>query len=137
MASLPLVTAVRDAIKASDMWTVLHTPAVATQATKSKAAGAAGVQHVAKRLFVMFAVGATAQTAAVNVNLIDGATGGAAILWALVSALLPASSAGIWYADVDNLFAVGTAATAMTLEFSAAGAAGTAQSLTLQGFDIA
>ena len=69
-----------------------------------------------------------------SINLRDGATGAGTLLWSLQ-----------FIQPVNNIFAMtvplphiqGTAATAMTLEFSAGGAAATLQSVTLTGYTTA
>ena len=110
-----------------------HLPAAATQATVTQAAGAAGVKNVATGLSFNSTTVGTAQTV-ISVSLRDGATGAGTILWSTQ-----------FIQPVNNVFAMavvlphikGTAATAMTLEFSAAGAAATLQSVSLQGYTTA
>lgn len=111
-------------------WSVTNTPAAAAQATASQAAGAAGVRHVATTVTACLAAGATAQTPVV-VNLRDGATGAGTVLrsWAISA---PVNSSQC--VDLPGLAMLGTAATAMTIEFAAAGAAGTQETVTLTGF---
>ncbi len=111
-------------------WSVTNTPAAATQATASQAAGAAGVRHVATTVTVCLAAGGTAQTP-ILAHLRDGATGAGTILrsWAF--------SAPVNTAKCDNLNGLamlGTAATAMTIEFTGAGVASSQQTVTLTGF---
>lgn len=117
-----------------DYWSINNTPAAATQATASKAAGAAGVQHVARRATVAIAAAGTAQPA-LNFNLRDGATGAGTILWSVSLACIINTSV-LWSEDFSLAPLVGTAATAMTLESSAAGAAATLANITLIGYDI-
>ena len=113
-------------------WSATHTPATATQATASRAAGAAGVRHVATTLTACIASGITVQTP-VLINLRDGATGAGAVLWSgAVSAPANDSNCTI----ISGLAMIGTAATAMTLEFAAAGAAATQETVTLTGFSV-
>jgi hypothetical protein len=112
-------------------WTVLNTPAAATQATATKAAGAAGVRHVCNSISATFAAGAT-PGAATLVNLRDGASGAGTILW---SQYLAAPTGDVRVLTISGLNIVGSAATAMTLEFAAAGAATTLQAVTLTGYD--
>lgn len=111
-------------------WSVTNTPAAATQATASRAAGAAGVRHVATTVTVCLAAGATAQTPVV-VNLRDGATGAGTVLrsWAISAPVNDSKCA-----DLSGLAMIGTAATAMTIEFAAAGVAGSQETVTLTGF---
>jgi hypothetical protein len=91
-------------------WTVVHAPGAAAQAIATKSAGAAGVKHVCHGIIATIAAGATAQTP-INVQVLDG----------------------IFLTGI-NL--VGTAATSMTLQFSAAGAAATVENVTLVGYDV-
>jgi hypothetical protein len=112
-------------------FSVLHAPAAATQATITKSAGAAGVKHVCTSIAATLAAGGTAQTP-INVYLRDGATGTGTIIWA-GSVSAPVNSAAI--IALTDLSIVGSAATAMTLEFSAAGVAASVQAVTLTGYD--
>lgn len=113
-------------------WSVTSTPAAATQATASKAAGGGTVRHVATTITVCIAAGATAQTP-IAVNLRDGATGAGTVLrtWKF-SVPINTSTCS----DLSGLAMIGTANTAMTLEFAAAGAAATEQTVTLTGFSV-
>jgi len=111
-------------------WTVVSTPSAATQATATKAAGAAGVRHVCTSVSASFA--GTATNAATLVNLRDGVTGTGTILW---SQYLSAISNDVRSLNISGLNIVGSAATAMTLEFAAAGASGTLESVTITGYD--
>lgn len=112
-------------------WGIQQTPAVATQATISRAAGAAGVRHVAATATVCIV--ATAAQAALAFNLRDGATGAGTILWS-VSLSAAAGTGQCVSSPPFNL--VGTAATAMTLESSAAPAATNFASVSLTGYDV-
>jgi hypothetical protein len=115
-----------------DGWSETHSPAVNTQATKSKAAGAAGVRHVCTGLSASLA-GGTGATAGgtVTLNLRDGATGAGTVL---MSWTVPVPAAGsINIITLSGVEIPGTAATAMTLEFSAAAGANTYESVNLTG----
>src|SRR5687767_14605001 len=112
-------------------WSVNHTPAAATQATITKAAGAAGVRHVCTSISATLATIGTAQSSVILLNLRDGATGAGTILWSKQVAL-PANA--VWNVDLSGLTIVGSAATAMTLEFSAANAAASFASVAMTGF---
>ena len=116
----------------TDRWSVINTAGAAAQATISKAAGASGVKHVAKRAIMSHSAGATAGTP-VAFNLRDGATGAGTVIatWELSSAANTSVTI-----DADNLELAGTAATAMTLESGGAGAAATVLSVTLIGYDL-
>lgn len=112
-------------------WCVQHTPAAATKATISQGAGAAGVRHYALFYSACFAAGATAgpvQTFAIR----DGATGAGTVKWAGALAV-PVNGSTCSQGPVGIL---GTAATAMTIEFAAAGAATTIETVSLCGMDV-
>lgn len=115
-------------------WSQGHTPAAATQATTSKAAGGAGIVHVCTSISATLATIGTAQAAAAVLVLRDGATGAGTILWTKQVAL-PANA--VWNVDLSDLNIVGTANTAMTLEFTAAGVAASFSSVSLSGYDAA
>ena len=112
-------------------WSVVHNPSTATQATITKAAGATGVRHVCTGITATIATGATAQTP-ITVYLRDGATGAGTIIWTGTLAA-PANSVGV--IAITDLYLPGSAATAMTLEFSAAGVTASLQAVTLTGYD--
>lgn len=123
---------------ALQQWSVTAQAAGAVAASASRAAGAAGVRHVARRVIVSFAANDTVQ-GGVQVNLRDGATGAGTVIssWSLGSGLITATSrVRSTTIDEDNLHHVGTAATAMTLEFAAAPVANTVSAVTLLGYDI-
>lgn len=113
-------------------WSATNTPAADTQATASRAAGAAGIRHVPTH--VTACISGTAVAAPVQVNLRDGATGAGTIIW---SAFL-----GVDTINANSCVSTpitlppGTAATAMTLEFAAAGGVGTNETVTLSGFSV-
>ncbi len=113
-------------------WSINHTPAAATQATITKAAGAAGVRHVCTSISATLATIGTAQSSAIVLSLRDGTTGAGTILWSK-QAVLPANA--LWEVNISNLNIVGTAATGMTLEFGAAGATASFSSVALTGYD--
>ena len=119
-------------------WTVVHQPAAATQATASKAAGGAGVSHVCTAICATFVVGTTAAGAAsqVVVNLRDGATGAGTVLWSGVMALPTAVGSACPPIVLSGLNIKGTANTAMTLEFGAAGSTNTFEAVSISGYDI-
>lgn len=114
-------------------FSLTHTPAAAAQATISAPAGAAGVKNVATAISYSITTTGTAQTAIV-VALRDGATGAGTILWSK-TILLPTNS--IFSETVQLPHIQGTAATAMTLEFAAAGVAASVQSVNLMGYTTA
>jgi hypothetical protein len=113
-------------------WTSYHVPSTATQATIAKAAGGLTVRHVCNSITASISCGTTAQTP-IQVYLRDGTTGAGTILWA---ATLAAPANGVGGVSVSGLYLVGTANTAMTLEFSAAGVTSSQEVVTLTGYDI-
>lgn len=117
-------------------WSVNHVPAAATVATITRAAGAAGVRHVCTSIDAALVIPATANQPAITLNLRDGATGAGTILWSRRFGV-GAAIAGDAQQEVSlsGLNIVGSAATAMTLEFSAAGVATTLQSVAMTGYD--
>jgi hypothetical protein len=116
-------------------WTVNHVPAANTQATATKAAGAAGVRHVCTALSFSVAADGTAPTATqLTVNLRDGASGAGTVLMSWIVAI-PAVAGEVKQVSLSGLNIVGSAATAMTLEFAAAGGAHTYESVNIAGYD--
>ena len=115
-------------------WGVAHTPTSATQATISKSAGGAGVQHVCRSISFSLAVDGTHAQTAIQVNLRDGATGAGTILWSMT--VLKAATESLTVFHVSELNLVGSTNTAMTLEFSAAGVTGSVESVSMTGYDI-
>jgi len=117
-------------------WAINHTPATATQATISRAAGGAGVRHVCTSIDAAFIIPNGVNQALITLNLRDGATGAGTILWSRRFGVgVAVASDAQQEVSLTGLNIVGTANTAMTLEFSAAGAATTSQSVALCGFD--
>lgn len=118
-------------------WSVTHAPAVNTVATATKAAGAAGVRHVCTSISARL-LGGVAAPAAIQgtLNLRDGATGAGTIIWSQTVVLAAAAGAKD-EVSMSGLNIVGSAATAMTLEFVAAGGANTFESVSLTGYSVA
>lgn len=103
------------AVAEPGQWTGTHEPAVATQATYTKAAGGAGVRHVAQALQAAYFSGTTPN--AVRAYLRDGAAGVGTIIWRAAVPYPGALSTYGQYAQSGlNIF--GSANTAMTWEFS-------------------
>ncbi len=96
-------------------WAVNSEPAVSTQATATKAAGAAGVRHVCRSLH--FSLAAVAAQTILSCRVRDGASGAGTILWSQ-QVIAPAGSAV--HIELSDLNIVGSAATAMTFEWSGA-----------------
>lgn len=103
-----------------------HTPGAAAQATTTRAA-LAKFRHVAVGIIASIACGATAQ-GPILLHLRDGASGVGTIL---ASFALSAPVNGCAWIELSDIAIPGTENTAMTLEFAAAGAAGTQQTVTL------
>lgn len=118
-------------------WSITHTPTTNTQATITRAAGAAGVRHVCTSISCALSAPAAATSGVVQINLRDGATGAGTILWSQTLQVGGATSiaAGVVGIALSGLSIVGSAATAMTLEFSAAGGANTSESVSMTGYD--
>ncbi len=122
---------------APSIWTAHSVPAANTQATVSRAAAGIGIRNVCTELTVALAAGATAPTAVqLSVSLIDGASAGLTYLWRAVIAL-PATAGAVTGFVVSGLWLPGTANTAMTLEFSAAGGVNTFESVSMSGLTVA
>lgn len=117
-------------------WTITNTSAANAQATVSKAASAAGVKHVCTGFIAQLYGDATGNADAGTVNIRDGATGAGTVLWTGRCGLASGASAVGPQISMAGLNIVGTAATAMTIEFSANGAAHTLQTVSLSGYDI-
>jgi hypothetical protein len=110
---------------------VTSSPATNTQASASVAAGGASIRHVCRSITASFAAGATAG-AATQVNLRDGATGAGTILRSWVLCAPVGDSRTV---EAAGLNIIGSANTAMTLEFAAAGGATTLESCSLSYMD--
>lgn len=115
-------------------WAINNESNVSTAATTTKAAGAAGVRHVADCI----AYGASAISAptatAIFARLRDGATGAGTVLGTYIIGI-PATAGFNSNFAVCGLNAVGSAATAMTLEFNA-GPTNVFETVDLTGYDI-
>lgn len=103
-----------------------HQPNAATQATVT-AAAVTDFRHIARRISFSVACAATKQ-GPVAVNLRDGATGAGTILksWKVST---PADTSVQYTEEVDI---IGTAATALTLEFAAANVANSEATVNLE-----
>lgn len=118
-------------------WSINHAPAANTQATITRAAGGAGVRHVCTSITAVLSAAAAATSGVVQINLRDGGTGAGTILWSATVQIGGAASisGGAVGISLSGLRIFGTANTAMTLEFSAAGGADTTESVALTGHD--
>lgn len=112
-------------------WSAAHAPVANTQATATRAAGAAGVHHICRSISATLCGLTGSAEVAVQINVRDGATGAGAILWSQTLMVIPAGVTGIALAGLNI---VGSAATAMTIEFSAAGGANTYGSVAMTGY---
>ncbi len=122
---------------AGSIWTAIHVPSANTQATATKASAGTGVRNVCTGFTVTITGGTTAPAAFQGiVSLIDGASGGTTYLWRS-SIALPAVAGAQVTVIRGHLWLPGTAATGMTLEFSAAGGANTVESVSLEGVTVA
>lgn len=117
-------------------WSINHTPSSATRATISRAAGGAGVRHVCTSIDAALIIPATANQPAITLNLRDGGTGAGTILWSRSFGIGAVNASDAQQeVSLSGLKIFGTANTAMTLEFSAAGVATTIESVALTGHD--
>lgn len=120
----------------AESWSIFHKPAANTQATISKAAGGAAVRHVCKGFMATLANNAAAASTAVTLQIRDGATGAGTVLWE-TSMAVPATAFAVPNTiAVTGLYLVGTANTAMTIEFSGAAGANTLQNVNMFGESI-
>lgn len=110
-------------------WTVLDVPAAATQATVSRAADAGG-RHICKSITVTIAAAATASGIVIAI-LRDGPTSTGTELW---SGALSVPANGSGDITISGLNITGSKNTAMTIEFTAAGAADTQQTVAISGY---
>jgi hypothetical protein len=113
-------------------WAVPHTPAAATQATASRAAGAATIRHVCTGISYGFnAINVEAGTFLINLR--DGASGAGTILqsWRVG----PFAAGASVRESISDLNIPGSLATAMTMEFAGAPAAGNFEFVDLHGYD--
>lgn len=118
-------------------WTGVHVPATATQATKTQASAGSGKRNVCTGFTVTICANGTAPvpTTPVTAKLIDGASGGGTLLWQ-TNINMPAAAGGIVSFNRSGLWLVGSQATAMTIEFSAAGPTNTYESVSFDGVII-
>jgi len=115
-------------------WTISHAPAANTQATATKAAGATGVRHISECILVTLTAGAVAPVA-VQVTFVvrDGASGAGTIIWQGTMALTVSAGGSAPPIQLCGLTLVGSPATAMTIEFTAAAGINTFETVALKG----
>lgn len=111
-------------------WDITNTQAGAVQATVSKAAGGGTVRHVATNVTVCR--GDTAVAAPALIHLRDGATGAGTIKRSWVIGVSTTNESKC--ENIGGLNISGTANTAMTIEFAAAGAATSTSTVSLSGY---
>ncbi len=113
-------------------WSINLTPAANTQATVTRALSASQ-RHVCRSITATLIGLAASAEATVLVNLRDGATGAGTILWSARLLVVGGSGSetGITLTDLNI---IGSAGTAMTLEFAAAGGANTFETVSLSGY---
>lgn len=115
-------------------WSTGHNPGANTKATITRASAGGSTKNVCTGFTVSLSAGTTAPAAVqITVALIDGASGGGTYLWGPTVISLPAVAGAISAFTVNRKWFVGTAATGMTLEFSAAGGANTTETVTMDG----
>lgn len=118
-------------------WSVTSAPAAATQASAVRAAAGAGIRHVCTAVSIVVSGGPVAPAAqTLTFNLRDGATGAGAILATWTVGVEAAAGRSV-VVNLSGLAIGGSAATAMTLEGSAAPGANTLESVALFGYDTA
>jgi hypothetical protein len=113
-------------------WSQTNTPAANTQATTSKAAGGGTVRHVATSITWCFATDTLAGAGPLNINLRDGATGAGTIMRTWIVDLPAVENSQC--RDLSGLNMTGSANTAMTLEFAAAGGAASVETVSFTGY---
>ena len=110
-------------------WVITNTPATAVQATASKAAGGGTVRHVITSISVCLST--TTATTPLIINLRDGATGAGTVLQAWTLSVPANDSQCIPLAPLNIS---GSANTAMTIEFAAAGAVTSQETVSATGY---
>lgn len=120
-------------------WSVTSAPAVNNLAVASKAAGATGVKHVCSGISFSWANDGTANGTARSlvVTLRDGATGAGTILynWPVRITTTATDQNNFGRVDLSGLNLLGTAATAMTLEFTGTAPDHTFLAANITGYD--
>jgi hypothetical protein len=122
-------------IAAPGNWNASHSPAAGVQASASRAAGGAGVRHVASAMEIVISSQVAIAAGALTINLRDGASGAGVVLKSWVIQLPPAIIAP-FVIPLHGRSILGSAATPMTLE-AAAAYANLGVSLNLDGYDTA
>jgi hypothetical protein len=115
-------------------WAINSSPATNTVATVSRASQA-GQRNVLTGFCATFSNLGNAASGTGTVNIRDGATGAGTLLWTFDFGL-SATVGSTQFVALGDLRIVGTVATAMTIEFTAAGGAGTSEKVNICGFSI-
>lgn len=108
---------------ANSPWTITHAPSAAAQATISKASAGAGLKNIMRGFMVSVIAGGAVTAETVIINIRDGATGAGTVLWSAAIEVPTLAGAGAVSGSpfgLSNLYLPGTAATAITIESSAA-----------------
>jgi len=121
-------------------WTATSFPAIGVIASASKAAGGVGVRHVANCVIAKLSSQLSGNNNAKVLNLRDGASGAGTVLLSLDMISIGVAVLGGGGFPVDTISQcgfniVGSANTAMTLEFTAAPGAASFEKVTLIGYD--
>jgi hypothetical protein len=114
-------------------WSVFSNAGLGAASSASKTAGAAGVRHILTGYQLIISSQAAPLAGQVTVNIRDGASGAGTILEAL-NVSIPAALYAPIVITRSGLSLVGTAATAMTIEQSAA-YANVEASINFEGYD--
>lgn len=120
---------------AANSWAIAVTAAANTAATVSKAAGTSSQRHVCTGAVITFASLGAPTPELITWRIRDGATGAGTTLYTGYISL-PAVAGEAKSIVVPNLWLVGTAATAMTIETLEGGGANDYLSVSLQGVTI-
>jgi hypothetical protein len=131
-ANISATTQVPLMVAAPGDWTLISAPAVGVVASATRAAGATGVRHVLTSICAdVNCVGAVAAPLSVVVR--NGATGVGTILWQRRLTGLAGTTAQV---EMSGLNIVGSAATAMTVEFTAAPAGTDFETISATGHSV-
>jgi hypothetical protein len=111
-------------------WSITHKPAVTTQATTNKGGGGGTVRHVCTGFSASFAMATTTNASVITVDVKDGST----VLWSAAVSQFAASAQQ--QIVVTSCCFIGTANTAMSISFSAAGTTGSQEIVNLWGYSV-
>lgn len=110
-------------IRPKASWSVTHAPAAAAQATISQTSAGAGLKNVMRGFMVTVIASGATTAEPVIINIRDGATGAGTVLWSAAIEVPTLSGAGSVSGSpfgMSDIYFVGSAATAMTIETAAA-----------------